>query len=199
MELDELKKNWQSLEIKVANEEAESAKLLDDLRSNRAQNIVYRLMSKSVRLAVVCLAFAVVFAMSSSIAKVYGAYSCVMSGYLAICAVTRFYLYYRLKHTDYIMLPLKEAVKQASSLEMLFIVVRRISLILGIPVLIGVFTILAIYTDVDERVALISCGIAGAIVGVAIGLKIKRGEEKLIKEMRSLIEEVNEEVDDNKS
>jgi hypothetical protein len=77
--------------------------------------------------------------------------------------------------------------------------VRRISLILGIPVLIGVFTILAIYTDVDERVALISCGIAGAIVGVAIGLKIKRGEEKLIKEMRSLIEEVNEEVDDNKS
>jgi hypothetical protein len=45
-------------------------------------------------------------------------------------------------------------------------------------------------------VALISCGIAGAIVGVAIGLKIKRGEEKLIKEMRSLIEEVNEEVDD---
>ena len=109
------------------------------------------------------------------------------SAYGIFCSVTNFYVYRRIRRSNYISLPVLEAAKRVAAATRLIGRLRITSIILMMPVLAMLFTEIATAGDVY----IVYGGAAGAVIGTAAAVILWRRMNRHLRTLRQIFSQDN--------
>ena len=194
MDLDNLREQWKSLNIKVEDLQVENMRLRHDIQTNKVTSINRRLISRIRNMLLVCcLAPIFIIYMKNEIALTTATIVCYVS-YFIIIGAAHGYLLWRLSTRDYLSMPIAAAIKEAATLELYRKRMRMWSYIMAAPV---IFMLMMDIYKYGYPGALIS-GIIGGLAGLAIGLRLEYTNRKLMRQIRQLLDQIDDcNVSDN--
>lgn len=192
MDLDEMKRSWQSLETRVSRLENENTRLSEKLRKSSAGSLKHRLQRNCVLM--MCfglLAPSIMIPIRDEI----GFSLRFIAVYTAFCwlmAALDFYLYYRLKRIDLNVLTVKDACLQAARFGVLRQRLWLLSVTLLVPVLFYLFYEIVRFDDVYMLVG----AAAGGLIGLIAGLRKDRKIRRMIRDFCRSLEDDDAESDE---
>ena len=194
MDLDNLREQWKSLNIKVEDLQVENMRLRHDIQTNKVTSINRRLIARIRNMLLVCcLAPIFIIYMKNEIALTTATIVCYVS-YFIIIGAAHGYLLWRLSARDYLSMPIAAAIKEAATLELYRKRMRMWSYIMSAPV---IFMLMMDIYKYGYPGALIS-GIIGGLAGLAIGLRLEYTNRKLMRQIRQLLDQIDDcNVSDN--
>lgn len=194
MDLDNLREQWKSLNIKVEDLQVENMRLRHDIQTNKVISINRRLIARIRNMLLVCcLAPIFIIYMKNEIALTTATIVCYVS-YFIIIGAAHGYLLWRLSARDYLSMPIAAAIKEAATLELYRKRMRMWSYIMAAPV---IFMLMMDIYKYGYPGALIS-GIIGGLAGLAIGLRLEYTNRKLMRQIRQLLDQIDDcNVSDN--
>ncbi len=194
MDLDNLREQWKSLNIKVEDLQVENMRLRHDIQTNKVTSINRRLIARIRNMLLVCcLASIFIIYMKNEIALTTATIVCYVS-YFIIIGAAHGYLLWRLSTRDYLSMPIAAAIKEAATLELYRKRMRMWSYIMAAPV---IFMLMMDIYKYGYPGALIS-GIIGGLAGLAIGLRLEYTNRKLMRQIRQLLDQIDDcNVSDN--
>ncbi len=194
MDLDNLREQWKSLNIKVEDLQVENMRLRHDIQINKVTSINRRLIARIRNMLLVCcLASIFIIYMKNEIALTTATIVCYVS-YFIIIGAAHGYLLWRLSTRDYLSMPIAAAIKEAATLELYRKRMRMWSYIMAAPV---IFMLMMDIYKYGYPGALIS-GIIGGLAGLAIGLRLEYTNRKLMRQIRQLLDQIDDcNVSDN--
>ena len=194
MDLDNLREQWKSLNIKVEDLQVENMRLRHDIQTNKVTSINRRLIARIRNMLLVCcLAPIFIIYMKNEIALTTATIVCYVS-YFIIIGAAHGYLLWRLSTRDYLSMPIAAAIKEAATLELYRKRMRMWSYIMAAPV---IFMLMMDIYKYGYPGALIS-GIIGGLAGLAIGLRLEYTNRKLMRQLRQLLDQIDDcNVSDN--
>ncbi|HUN21195.1 MAG TPA: hypothetical protein PLT34_08065 [Muribaculaceae bacterium] len=194
MDLDNLREQWKSLNIKVEDLQVENMRLRHDIQTNKVTSINRRLIARIRNMLLVCcLAPIFIIYMKNEIALTTATIVCYVS-YFIIIGAAHGYLLWRLSARDYLSMPIAAAIKEAATLELYRKRMRMWSYIMAAPV---IFMLMMDIYKYGYPGALIS-GIIGGLAGLAIGLRLEYTNRKLMRQIRQLLDQIDDcNVSDN--
>ncbi len=194
MDLDNLREQWKSLNIKVEDLQVENMRLRHDIQTNKVTSINRRLIARIRNMLLVCcLAPIFIIYMKNEIALTTATIVCYVS-YFIIIGAAHGYLLWRLSACDYLSMPIAAAIKEAATLELYRKRMRMWSYIMAAPV---IFMLMMDIYKYGYPGALIS-GIIGGLAGLAIGLRLEYTNRKLMRQIRQLLDQIDDcNVSDN--
>ena len=194
MDLDNLREQWKSLNIKVEDLQVENIRLRHDIQTNKVTSINRRLIARIRNMLLVCcLAPIFIIYMKNEIALTTATIVCYVS-YFIIIGAAHGYLLWRLSTRDYLSMPIAAAIKEAATLELYRKRMRMWSYIMAAPV---IFMLMMDIYKYGYPGALIS-GIIGGLAGLAIGLRLEYTNRKLMRQIRQLLDQIDDcNVSDN--
>ena len=194
MDLDNLREQWKSLNIKVEDLQVENMRLRHDIQTNKVTSINRRLIARIRNMLLVCcLAPIFIIYMKNEIALTTATIVCYVS-YFIIIGAAHGYLLWRLSTRDYLSMPIAAAIKGAATLELYRKRMRMWSYIMAAPV---IFMLMMDIYKYGYPGALIS-GIIGGLAGLAIGLRLEYTNRKLMRQIRQLLDQIDDcNVSDN--
>ena len=194
MDLDNLREQWKSLNIKVEDLQVENMRLRHDIQTNKVTSINRRLIARIRNMLLVyCLAPIFIIYMKNEIALTTATIVCYVS-YFIIIGAAHGYLLWRLSTRDYLSMPIAAAIKEAATLELYRKRMRMWSYIMAAPV---IFMLMMDIYKYGYPGALIS-GIIGGLAGLAIGLRLEYTNRKLMRQIRQLLDQIDDcNVSDN--
>lgn len=194
MDLDNLREQWKSLNIKVEDLQVENMRLKHDIQTNKVTSINRRLIARIRNMLLVCcLAPIFIIYMKNEIALTTATIVCYVS-YFIIIGAAHGYLLWRLSTRDYLSMPIAAAIKEAATLELYRKRMRMWSYIMAAPV---IFMLMMDIYKYGYPGALIS-GIIGGLAGLAIGLRLEYTNRKLMRQIRQLLDQIDDcNVSDN--
>ncbi len=194
MDLDNLREQWKSLNIKVEDLQVENMRLRHDIQTNKVTSINRRLIARIRNMLLVCcLAPIFIIYMKNEIALTTATIVCYVS-YFIIIGAAHGYLLWRLSTRDYLSMPIAAAIKEAATLELYRKRMRMWSYIMVAPV---IFMLMMDIYKYGYPGALIS-GIIGGLAGLAIGLRLEYTNRKLMRQIRQLLDQIDDcNVSDN--
>lgn len=187
MEIDELKKQWQSLKIKVDSLEADNRRLASELANGRIQTTrsklvrLYRISGVAGFVLPLLAPLMVKIGFEGWLAVVYGAYG-ILLGCLNLCFA------WSIENARLIDAPVVEALRKAILIRRRQVAIRTFGIVLGIPVLVSMF----MQAADNSGVAMIEGMVAGLVVGVIIGVKKAFEANRLGKSLQEEIESVKD-------
>lgn len=190
MDLEQLREQWKSLDIKIDTLSKDNIRLRKKLMDNKARSINYRLMRRIRNIAIVCAIAPVFIAVANLHANTFSTLTIIAAFvYFFTIAAAWIYFYGKLRHTDYLNEPLVESLRQVTIREITMRRIKTLSTVLGIPVVI--LLLHDIYLHEESDFALLSA-LTGGIVGGIIGFYISRTNKRLIRSMRDTLHEFEE-------
>lgn len=194
MDLDNLREQWKSLNIKVEDLQVENMRLRHDIQTNKVTSINRRLIARIRNMLLVCcLAPIFIIYMKNEIALTTATIVCYVS-YFIIIGAAHGYLLWRLSTRDYLSMPIAAAIKEAATLELYRKRMRMWSYIMAAPV---IFMLMMDIYKYGYPGALIS-GIISGLAGLAIGLRLEYTNRKLMRQIRQLLDQIDDcNVSDN--
>lgn len=194
MDLDNLREQWKSLNIKVEDLQVENMRLRHNIQTNKVTSINRRLIARIRNMLLVCcLAPIFIIYMKNEIALTTATIVCYVS-YFIIIGAAHGYLLWRLSTRDYLSMPIAAAIKEAATLELYRKRMRMWSYIMAAPV---IFMLMMDIYKYGYPGALIS-GIIGGLAGLAIGLRLEYTNRKLMRQIRQLLDQIDDcNVSDN--
>ncbi len=194
MDLDNLREQWKSLNIKVEDLQVENMRLRHDIQTNKVTSINRRLIARIRNMLLLCcLAPIFIIYMKNEIALTTATIVCYVS-YFIIIGAAHGYLLWRLSARDYLSMPIAAAIKEAATLELYRKRMRMWSYIMAAPV---IFMLMMDIYKYGYPGALIS-GIIGGLAGLAIGLRLEYTNRKLMRQIRQLLDQIDDcNVSDN--
>ncbi len=188
MDLDNLREQWKSLNIKVEDLQVENMRLRHDKQTNKVTSINRRLIARIRNMLLVCcLAPIFIIYMKNEIALTTATIVCYVS-YFIIIGAAHGYLLWRLSTRDYLSMPIAAAIKEAATLELYRKRMRMWSYIMAAPV---IFMLMMDIYKYGYPGALIS-GIIGGLAGLAIGLRLEYTNRKLMRQIRQLLDQIDD-------
>ncbi|MCX4311767.1 MAG: hypothetical protein OSJ26_04280 [Muribaculaceae bacterium] len=188
MDLDNLREQWKSLNIKVEDLQVENMRLRHDIQTNKVTSINRRLIARIRNMLLVCcLAPIFIIYMKNEIALTTATIVCYVS-YFIIIGAAHGYLLWRLSTRDYLSMPIAAAIKEAATLELYRKRMRMWSYIMAAPV---IFMLMMDIYKYGYPGALIS-GIIGGLAGLAIGLRLEYTNRKLMRQIRQLLDQIDD-------
>lgn len=194
MDLDNLREQWKSLNIKVEDLQVENMRLRHDIQTNKVTSINRRLIARIRNMLLLCcLAPIFIIYMKNEIALTTATIVCYVS-YFIIIGAAHGYLLWRLSARNYLSMPIAAAIKEAATLELYRKRMRMWSYIMAAPV---IFMLMMDIYKYGYPGALIS-GIIGGLAGLAIGLRLEYTNRKLMRQIRQLLDQIDDcNVSDN--
>lgn len=194
MDLDNLREQWKSLNIKVEDLQVENMRLRHDIQTNKVTSINRRLIARIRNMLLVCCLVPIfIIYMKNEIALTTATIVCYVS-YFIIIGAAHGYLLWRLSTRDYLSMPIAAAIKEAATLELYRKRMRMWSYIMAAPV---IFMLMMDIYKYGYPGALIS-GIIGGLAGLAIGLRLEYTNRKLMRQIRQLLDQIDDcNVSDN--
>lgn len=192
MDIEDLKRNWQQLELRVNKAEFENRRLAERLCKNNATGIKHKLMARYRAMTIVCAIsplWIILFNMQMNV----NAY--LFAGYISffvIMALATAYIWFWMANTDYMSMTVKDAIIATYKAEKLCKNHNWIGFVTGIPLL--VFLMITI-SETGEYV-IITGAWTGLIVGGLIGLYIRLRNRRLLREMRRMLEDELDDTDE---
>ncbi len=193
MDIEEMKRNWQQMELRMDKIEEENQKLIARLKKNKAMGAKQRLMVSYFRMAIICIVSPVwIFLLEQEayVGKILEIYYVLF--FVALSAVN-FYIWYFMKLNDYKTMSVKDALIKSYEIELLCKRGKLVGYILGLPLI--VLLMCALYKA--GIIEAFTGGCVGLIIGGAIGSIVNLKNKKMLREMRLALEEELAETDDD--
>lgn len=194
MDIEELQKRWKSLDIETQALRDENVRLRRKLCDTNIRGLNMRLYRRMLYGAITCaiapaMLIPCVHVMHFGEATIY-AY---ILFFLIICGCYG-YLAWRVSDMSYLSQPVLQATCEIGRREIMMRRFRVFGRLLAIPVLILLFS--DIYQDemTNGGGGLIG-GLIGGVIGLIIGLRIERSNRRIMRQIKSTIEEIESSAD----
>lgn len=187
MDLDQLQKRWQNLDVKPVT--------APDIKAGAKSAARHGMLNLNERLyrrmLISCFSCILSIVMIWPFAVLIGASELTVVCYIVffiIMSLTYAALANRISRSTYLTMPVVAAVKEVAHREILMRRVKLMGRILSVPVLVLIF--LEIYRDSQASGdSGIVGGIVGGVVGLFVGLRYERSNRRIIRQIRQTLEE----------
>ncbi|MDE6084771.1 MAG: hypothetical protein K2G40_00005 [Muribaculaceae bacterium] len=185
IELEELKKSWQSQSARIDRLENENARLRRKVEGSRINGSRGKLLRTYRVLCIVSLVMMPFCIMSFPRLDIPSYLTVVFAIFFAQATLVNFYVYMRIREIDITKVSVKDALEMVISLTRLRQRLRLLEMVLALPVIVLFF--LALYQN--DSYGLIG-GIFGGVIGGIVGLKKEFEIRGLLRSMQSDLEEL---------
>lgn len=183
MDIDELKKQWNAMELRIDRLEKENNRLMTNITNNRIVGLRGRLLARYRMMIILCVVSpAWIFFMDSL---------CDVSNFVKVCyvlffvvmVITNGYVYHLIRKVDYIEMTIKDALVAATNVEIARRRMKIIGWILAVPLLAMLFST---FYEIGREELIYGAWI-GLIVGFISGAIYEVNTRRLIRQMRQTL------------
>lgn len=189
MDIDQLRKTWQKLDISTDSLARENSRLKKKLTKSRALSISSRLQKRVTNMAIVSFITPFLLMVANRPDRIFSTSTlwCV-AVFMYILGILQIYFVMKLRRTDILDLPMVEAIRQVAHR---MVLMRRIKIT---ECILGVCPVFLMFRDIYlcGQYPLLISGIIGGLIGGAVGLKISITNIRLLKEIQATLREVEE-------
>ncbi len=191
MDIDEMKRQWQLMELRVEQLEENNRRLQSRIVGDRFTSLRGKLLIRYRVMIVVCVISPVWLLLIDDIFEVGALVNICYASFFAITAVCNWRVFSLLRKLDYTSMTVKEVLMAATNMEIVRHRMKRLSWVLAIPLLVMLFC--SFYATGNN--GLIYGAWVGLALGGIVGTIIDRKTRRLISSMRqTLANELDEDI-----
>lgn len=183
MDLDGLKSQWKSMELRINQLEKDNKSLEMRITSDRMKGVREKLMARYRAIIMVCIFSPIWMLMMNELYQVDVEVSIVYAFFFLVMALANYYMYRLIGKVDCSTMSIKEALMATVKVEETRQRVKLLGWILGLPLILIMF-------DVFKEMGhpeVIYGACAGLVIGGVVGYFIERKTGRLIRELRQTL------------
>lgn len=183
MDLDGLKSQWKSMELRINQLEKDNKSLEMRITRDRMKGVREKLMARYRAIIMVCIFSPIWMLMMNELYQVDVEVSIVYAFFFLVMALANYYMYRLIGKVDCSTMSIKEALMATVKVEETRQRVKLLGWILGLPLILIMF-------DVFKEMGhpeVIYGACAGLVIGGVVGYFIERKTGRLIRELRQTL------------
>ena len=183
MDIDELKSQWKSMELRIDHLEKDNKQLLSRIRGDRMKGVRGKLMARYRSIIMVCVLSPSWVVLMDKIWNLDNEILIIYTFFFVVMALANYYMYRLIGKVDCSVMSIKEALVATAKVEDTRQKVKLLGWILAVPLMIIMF-------DVFEEMGhpeVIYGACAGLIMGGVVGYFVERKTRRLIRELRQTL------------
>ena len=183
MDLDGLKSQWKSMELRINQLEKDNKSLEMRITRDRMKGVREKLMARYRAIIMVCIFSPIWMLMMNELYQVDVEVSIVYAFFFLVMALANYYMYRLIGKVDCSTMSIKEALMATVKVEETRQRVKLLGWILGMPLILIMF-------DVFKEIGhpeVIYGACAGLVIGGVVGYFIERKTGRLIRELRQTL------------
>lgn len=183
MDLDGLKSQWKSMELRINQLEKDNKSLEMRITRDRMKGVREKLMARYRAIIMVCIFSPIWMLMMNELYQVDVEVSIVYAFFFLVMALANYYMYRLIGKVDCSTMSIKEALMATVKVEETRQRVKILGWILGLPLILIMF-------DVFKEMGhpeVIYGACAGLVIGGVVGYFIERKTGRLIRELRQTL------------
>lgn len=193
MDLDGLKSQWKSMELRINQLEKDNKSLEMRITRDHMKGVREKLMARYRAIIMVCIFSPIWMLMMNELYQVDVEVSIVYAFFFLVMALANYYMYQLIGKVDCSRMSIKEALVATTKVEETRQKVKLLGWILGLPLIIIMF-------DVFKEMGhpeIIYGACVGLVIGGVIGYFIERKTRRLIRELRQTLADAIADDDEN--
>lgn len=183
MDIDELKSQWKSMELRIDHLEKDNKQLLSRISGDRMKGVRGKLMARYRSIIMVCVLSPSWVVLMDKIWNLDNEILIIYTFFFVVMALANYYMYRLIGKVDCSVMSIKEALVATAKVEDTRQKVKLLGWILAVPLMIIMF-------DVFEEMGhpeVIYGACAGLIIGGVVGYFVERKTRRLIRELRQTL------------
>lgn len=183
MNIDELKSQWKSMELRIDRLEKDNKNLLSRISNERMKSVREKLLARYRALIIVCIFSPLWMVLMNELYQVDVEVSIVYAFFFLVMALANYYMYQLIGKVDCSKLTIKEALIAVTKVEETRQKVKLLGWIFGLPLIIIMF-------DVFKEMGhpeIIYGACVGLVIGGVVGYLVERKTRRLIRELRQTL------------
>ena len=183
MNIDELKSQWKSMELRIDRLEKDNKNLLSRISNERVKSVREKLLARYRAIIMVCIFSPLWIVMMDKVWNLDNEILIVYTFFFMVMALANYYMYQLIGKVDCSKLTIKEALIAVTKVEEYLRKFQFLGWILGFPLIIILF-------DVFKKMGhpeVIYGGVVGLVIGGIIGYFYDRKTRRLIRELRQTL------------
>ena len=194
MDIDDLKSQWKSMELRINQLEKDNKSLEMRITRDRMKGVRGKLMARYRSLIVVCmLSPSWIVLMDRMYPHLDNEVAIVYTFFFVVMALANYYMYRLSGKVDCSVMSIKEALVATTKVEETRQKVKLLGWILGLPLIIIMFDV---FKDMGHP-EIIYGACVGLVIGGVIGYFIERKTRRLIRELRKTLADAIADDDEN--
>lgn len=183
MDIDELKSQWKSMELRIDHLKKDNKQLLSRISGDRMKGVRGKLMARYRSIIMVCVLSPSWVVLMDKIWNLDNEILIIYTFFFVVMALANYYMYRLIGKVDCSVMSIKEALVATAKVEDTRQKVKLLGWILAVPLMIIMF-------DVFEEMGhseVIYGACAGLIIGGVVGYFVERKTRRLIRELRQTL------------
>ena len=193
MDLDGLKSQWKSMELRINQLEKDNKSLEMRITRDHMKGVREKLMARYRAIIMVCIFSPIWMLMMNELYQVDVEVSIVYAFFFLVMALANYYMYQLIGKVDCSRMSIKEALVATTKVEETRQKVKLLGWILGLPLILILFDV---FNEIGHP-EVIYGGFAGIVIGGVIGYFIERKTRRLIRELRQTLADAIADDDEN--
>ncbi|MBR5550879.1 MAG: hypothetical protein IKV83_03035 [Muribaculaceae bacterium] len=180
MNIDELKSQWKSMELRIDRLEKDNKSLISRISNERMKSVREKLLARYRALIIVCIFSPLWMVLMNNLHHVDIEVPIVYAFFFLVMALANYYMYQLIGKVDCSKLTIKEALIAVTKVEETRQNVKLLGWIFGLPLIIIMF-------DVFKEMGhpeIIYGACVGLVIGGVVGYLVERKTRRLIRELR---------------
>lgn len=183
MDLDGLKSQWKSMELRINQLEKDNKSLEMRITRDRMKGVREKLMARYRAIIMVCIFSPIWMLMMNELYQVDVEVSIVYTFFFLVMALANYYMYRLIGKVDCSTMSIKEALMTTVKVEETRQRVKLLGWILGLPL---ILIMLDVFKEMGHP-EVIYGACAGLVIGGVVGYFIERKTGRLIRELRQTL------------
>ena len=183
MNIDELKSQWKSMELRIDRLEKDNKNLLSRISNERMKSVREKLLARYRAIIMVCIFSPLWIVMMDKVWNLDNEILIVYTFFFMVMALANYYMYQLIGKVDCSRMSIKEALVATTKVEETRQKVKLLGWILGLPLIIIMF-------DVFKEMGhpeIIYGACVGLVIGGVVGYLVERKTRRLIRELRQTL------------
>lgn len=183
MNIDELKSQWKSMELRIDRLEKDNKSLLSRISNERMKSVREKLLARYRAIIMVCIFSPLWIVMMDKVWNLDNEILIVYTFFFMVMALANYYMYQLIGKVDCSKLTIKEALIAVTKVEETRQKVKLLGWIFGLPLIIIMF-------DVFKEMGhpeIIYGACVGLVIGGVVGYLVERKTRRLIRELRQTL------------
>lgn len=183
MDIDELKSQWKSMELRIDRLEKDNKNLLSRISNERVKSVREKLLARYRAIIMVCIFSPLWIVMMDKVWNLDNEILIVYTFFFMVMALANYYMYQLIGKVDCSKLTIKEALIAVTKVEETRQKVKLLGWIFGLPLIIIMF-------DVFKKMGhpeIIYGACVGLVIGGVVGYLVERKTRRLIRELRQTL------------
>lgn len=183
MNIDELKRQWKSMELRIGQLEKDNKQLLSRISGDRMKGVRGKLMARYRAIIMVCIFSPLWIVLMDKTLNLDDEIIIIYTFFFLVMALANYYMYKLIAKIDCYKMSIKEALVATTKVEDTRQKVKLLGWILAVPLVIILFRV---FSEMGHpEVIYGACG--GIVIGGLIGYFVERKTRRLIRELRQTL------------